>query len=245
MNKSTARHPEDQIIIDDLFRKLNEQERINDELWNENNSLRKDLKKPKKKFDGYSVRYPENVGVKNGKPYFYKPKAKNEKKCDAVDGDSATVSIPKMKAGARIGHCEYQGPVPDHVDRGRNVSITECPHCSSDLIESFTTRTRIIEGMPVKKPIFAKYTIERRYCSSCTKMVETMFSLVLPRAALFLRTILVIVYMKTVERLSAARVSKLMKDLFALHVTKDECKLHLRNHMEDRRQKFVFMGLRL
>lgn len=71
MNKMPARHPDDQIIIDDLFRKLNEQEKINDELRKENNSLRKELEKLKKEFDDYKVRHPENAGIKNGKPYFY------------------------------------------------------------------------------------------------------------------------------------------------------------------------------
>ena len=207
---------------DDLFRKLNEQEKINDELRKENNSLRKDLEKLKREFEDYKVRHPENVGIKNGKPYFYKPEAKSEQKCDTADSDSATASIPKKRPGARIGHRGYHRPVPDHVDEDRKVSITQCPHCWSNLSDSFTARTRIIEDIPVIRPTIIRYTIERRYCSKCKKPVEPVIREALPKAALSLRTMLVIAYMKTVERLPAARVSELMRDLFGLHVTEGE-----------------------
>ena len=103
-----ARHPDDQIIIDDLFRKLNEQEKINDELRKENSSLRKDLEKLKKEFDDYKVRHPENVGIKNGKPYFYKPEAKSEQcdpaacRCPEEETRSGKGSqgIPQARAGS-------------------------------------------------------------------------------------------------------------------------------------------------
>ena len=41
----------------------------------------------------------------------------------------------------------YHKPVPDHVDKDRKISITQCPHYWSNLNESFTIRTRIIEDI--------------------------------------------------------------------------------------------------
>jgi hypothetical protein len=52
--------------------------------------------------------------------------------------------------------------------------------------------------------------------------VEPVIEEALPNASLSLRIMLAIAYMKTVERLPAARVSELMIDLFSLHVTKGE-----------------------
>ena len=61
MNKTPARCPDDQKVIDDLSRKIEEQEKIHE-------GLKKDLDKLKKEFNEYKIRHPENVGIKNGKP---------------------------------------------------------------------------------------------------------------------------------------------------------------------------------
>ena len=66
MDKTLSRSLEDQKIIDDLFMKIEEQKKIIEE-------LRKNYEKLKKDFDEYRVRHPENVGIKNGKPYYYMP----------------------------------------------------------------------------------------------------------------------------------------------------------------------------
>ena len=198
-------------IIDDLSKKIEEQEKINEE-------LRKDIEKLKKDFDEYRVRHPENVGIKNGKPYYYMPET-----AAADQNTSEPQSEPKpekKRSGARIGHRGYHRPVPDHVNEERTVSITQCPYCWSDLSDSATTRTRTIEGIPEIKPTVIRYTIERRYCSKCKKLVEPEFKEALPKATLSLRTMLVIAYMKTVERLPAARTSDMMRNIFNLHVTK-------------------------
>ena len=213
MNKTPARCPDDQKVIDDLSRKIEEQEKINE-------GLRKDLDKLKKEFNEYKIRHPENVGIKNGKPYYYKPETAA---ADQNPAEPQSESRPeKKKPGARIGHRGYHRSIPDHVDEERDVTITQCPHCWSNLSEWTTTRTRTIEGIPEIKPTVIRYTIERRYCSRCRKRVEPEIKEALPKATLSLRTMLVIAYMKTVERLPAARVSEMMRDLFSLHVTKGE-----------------------
>ncbi len=213
MNKTPAHCPEDRKTIDDLSRRMDEQEKIIEE-------LHKNYEKLKKEFDEYRIRHPENVGIKNGKPYFIMPDAGIETNSDAVIGTA--VGAPKKKPGARIGHPGYHRSIPNHVDEERNVTITQCPYCWSNLSESATTRTRTIEGIPAIKPTVIRYTIERRYCSRCRKMVEPEIKEALPKATLSLRTMLVIAYMKTVERLPAARTSEMMGDIFSLHVTKGE-----------------------
>ena len=66
MDKTPDRCPDHKKIIDDLSKKIEEQEKIIEE-------LRKNYEKLKKDFDEYRVRHPENVGIKNGKPYYYMP----------------------------------------------------------------------------------------------------------------------------------------------------------------------------
>ncbi|MHB1662417.1 MAG: IS66 family transposase, partial [Thermoplasmataceae archaeon] len=162
-----------------------------------------------------------NVGIKNGKPYFFRHEAKTETNNNAVSVTAITVP-EKKRPGARIGHKGYHRPVPEHVDEERTVTITQCPHCWSNLSESATTRTRMIEDIPKIRPTVTKYTIERRYCLKCRRMVEPVIREALPKATLSLRTMFIIAYMKTVERLPAARTSEMMRDIFGIDVTKGE-----------------------
>jgi hypothetical protein len=55
MNKTPAHCPEDQRIIDKLRKQVGD--------------LNRKLENHRKEFVEYRVRHPENVGVKNGKPY--------------------------------------------------------------------------------------------------------------------------------------------------------------------------------
>ena len=213
MNKTPARCPDDQKVIDDLSRRVDEQEKINE-------GLRKDLEKLKKEFDDYKVRHPENVGIRNGKPYFFRPEA--EQQSNAGNDDPLAAAAPKKRPGARIGHKGYHRSIPDHVDEDRNVTITQCPYCWSELSDPVETRARTIEDIPEIKPTVIRYTIERRYCSKCRRIVEPEIREALPKATLSLRTMFVIAYMKTVERLPAARTSEMMRDIFNLHVTEGE-----------------------
>jgi hypothetical protein len=84
----------------------------------------------------------------------------------------------------------------------------QCPHCWSDLSESFTTRIRITEDITVIKPLSFRYAIERGYRSKCKRIVEPEINDALPNAYFSLRAMLVIVYMKTVERQRSRRFWK-------------------------------------
>lgn len=201
MGKTPAHCPEDQKIIDELRKQVDD--------------LNRKLENLRKEFDEYRVRHPGNVGVKSGKPYEYRSESKQ-----AADGDP--LNTANRRPGARIRNKGYHRPAADHVDGERKISITQCPHCRSDLSESATTRTRIIEDIPVIKPAVIRYAIERRYCLKCKRIVEPEINDALPNAPLSLRAMLVMGYMKTVERLPAARVSGIMNDIFGLSVTEGE-----------------------
>ncbi len=169
MDKTPAHCPDDQKIIDDLSKRIDEQDRIIHE-------LQENYRKIKKEFDEYRVRHPENVGVKNGKSYEYKSESKNASETDPQ-------ATPGKRPGAVKGHRGYHRPVPDHVDEERKVSTTQCPHCRSDLSDPVETRTRIMEDIPVIRPTVIRYTIERRYCPKCKRIVEPEINDALPNAS--------------------------------------------------------------
>ena len=141
-----------------------------------------------------------------------------ENKTDTVDS-APTV---KKKHDARIGHNGYHRPIPDHVDEEKSVHVAQCPDCYSGLSSSVTIRTRIIEDISIIRPHVTRYSIERRYCRKCKRIVEPMIKEALPNASISLRTMFTISYMKTVKRFPAARVCQIMMDLINLHVARCE-----------------------
>ena len=146
-----------------------------------------------------TIRHPGNVGVKNGKAYEYKPEAKKEY-TDRI----------KKKPGAVKGHRGYHRITPDHIDRHVNVTMEQCPDCWNKLDKIVETRKRAIENIPVINPEIIEYNINRYYCTNCKKIFEPHINAALPGAQLSLRTMLIIAYMKTVERLPVRRVSEIM-----------------------------------
>lgn len=108
-------------------------------------------------------------------------------------------TTPKKKPSAVKGHKGYHRAIPYHIYREVTVSITQCPHFLSDLSRTMETRIRIIEDILVIKPVVIRYMIERRYYPKCRNIVEPEIKDALPNAPLSLRSMLVIVYMKTVE----------------------------------------------
>ena len=222
MSKTPVKDSDNNAIIEELKRELQDYKNIiendrevidelkdnNNKLQNENNEIKKDFEKLKKEFDEYRVRHTGNVGVKNGKAYEYKSEIKKE----------STDKI-KKKPGAVKGHKGYHRIAPDHIDKHVNVTMEHCPDCWNKLNKIVETRKRIIENIPVIKPEIIEYNINRYYCDNCKRIVEPSIDSALPGAQLSLRTMLVIAYMKTVERLPVRRVSELMYNIFNIKVT--------------------------
>jgi len=105
------------------------------------------------------------------------------------------------------------------MDRHIDVTMEQCTDCWHELDKVVETRKRIIENIPVIKPEIIEYNINRYYCNNCKRMVEPSIDAALPGAQLSLRTMLVIAFMKTVERLPVRRVSEIMYNIFNIKVT--------------------------
>jgi len=222
MSKTPVKDSDNNAIIEELKRELQDYKNIiendkkvidglkdnNNKLQNEVDELKNGYKKLKKEFDEYKVRHPGNVGVKNGKSYEYRAEIKQE-----------CIDKIKKKPGAVKGHKGYHRIAPDHIDKHVNVTMEQCPDCWNKLDKIVETRKRIIENIPVINPEIMEYNINRYYCNNCRKLVEPHINAALPGAQLSLRTMLVIAYMKTVERLPVRRVSAIMENIFSIKVT--------------------------
>jgi hypothetical protein len=130
LKKIPAETPGDQKVIDDLSEIIEDLRKENSDLRRNYEELHRNYEKQKKEFDDYKVRHPDNVGVKNGKPYFFKPGSST---ADPVEPPRTE----KKKPGARIGHRGYHRTMPDHVDEERRVppshSVLTAGQTSADL----------------------------------------------------------------------------------------------------------------
>jgi len=85
-------------------------------------------------------------------------------------------------------------------------------------------RTRIVEDIPIVKPIVTMYHIPRRYCSKCKKMVEGEVLDALPNARIGLRAMLTAVWMDVVMKGTAVGIPKIFKNFTGLKISTGEVK---------------------
>lgn len=177
--------------------------------------LKREKKNLEEEFKEYKARHPETVGVKHGKPYAIK---------------SNTKSSSKKRRGAVNGHKGTYRHLPDDVDFQVSVKVDKCPQChGTNLSENVQEiRTRIVEDIPSIKPQITKYFIERRYCRSCKKMVESNFSEAFAKCRIGIKAMLTIVYFKNGLRVPINGIRKIMKDVFNFRISEGEICLILK-----------------
>ncbi len=168
-----------------------------------------ELERKAQEFEEYKKRHPETVGVKHGKAYALRTPAEPR----ASGG----------RPGARPGHAPHLRPRPDHVDRRIRLSLDRCPDCHGPhLSEVQETRARLIEDLPEPRVEVAEYTVERRYCRDCRKLVEPSVPGVLPGAQLGLRAMHAIVQMRVQHRMPVEQIPPLLESLYGLKLSEGE-----------------------
>ena len=157
----------------------------------------------------YKKRHPETVGVKFGKAYVLK-----------------TPTEPRVsggKPGARPGHPPRLRSRPDHTDRRIHLPLTQCSGCGGHQLSAVQeTRTRIVEDLPEPRTVVTEYTVERRYCRTCRKLVESSVPGVLPHAQLGLRLMHAIVQLKVRHRVTVEQIPPLLRSLYGVSVSEGE-----------------------
>lgn len=178
-------------------------------LEKKNKELKDELDKLKEEFNEYKRRHPETVGVKNGKPYFFK---------------SSNQSQTPKKPGAKKGHKPYYRQMPQHIDQIRRIPVIMCPECGGSKLSKKVQeiRERTYEDIPVNTPIAIRLQIERRYCRTCKKLVEAPVACVLPGARLSLRVMLIVTWFKIKLRMTEEAIPEVLDKLFGLKISEGE-----------------------
>ncbi len=195
--------------VNELIRENKKMNRQIEKLKRRIEKLKKEKKSIEKEYKEYKARHPTSVGVKNGKPYAFK---------------SNTKSADPKKPGARKGHKRQVRKMPEHIDEIVPIPIETCPHCGgADISEEVQEiRTRVVEDIPVIKPVVTRYEIERRYCRNCKKLVEIPITQALPKARIGIRAMLFATYLKIKLRMPVSSIQKLLMCVFGLALSEGE-----------------------
>jgi hypothetical protein len=168
-----------------------------------------ELGKKAREFEVCKKLHPETVGVKHGKAYALR-----------------TPAEPRPsggKPGARPGHAPHLRPRPDHIDRRIPLRLERRPDCHGRRLSAVQeTHTRLVKDLPEPRVDATEYTIERRYCRDCHRLVESPVPGVLPGAQLGVRAMHAIVQMRVQHRLTVEQTPPLLESLYGLKVNEGE-----------------------
>lgn len=171
------------------------------------------------KFKEYVHRHPKRVGVKSGKAYEIKPETPQDS-----SGINPGESLEKKrKPGGQPGHKGHSRKTPEMVTKTETIDVSICPHCGNhDLSGIQETRTRVVEDVPIPQPVVTEYTIHRRYCKCCRKLVEEPILTALPQAKLGLNVMLVVVWLKIGMRLTEEAIPQILEQLCGIRISEGE-----------------------
>lgn len=170
-------------------------------------------------FSEYQLRHPKHVGVKHGKSYVLQP----DDSSHAVDPLADTPQHIKRKPGGQPGHRGRCRQKATTITKTVTVDVTCCPNCGNDRLSSIQEkRTRVIEDIPVPVADVIEYTLCRRYCSCCKKIVEEPITTALPKARLGLNVMLVVVWLKIGLRLTEEAIPQILDELCGIRISEGE-----------------------
>ncbi|SIM83957.1 IS66 family transposase [Cuniculiplasma divulgatum] len=202
MIKLLAETPGDQDMIDKILRAFDQ--------------LRKRLEDKNRELEEYKKRHPATVGVKNGKTYDIA--VPQDVKPDIMDHENPGKREPGSQEG-HPGHFRIRKKPTESIRI--HLDLKECPECHSPLRRK-GSRSRIIEDIPVIKPDIIEYSMDRLYCTKCHRVYEPEIPDAFPNATLSLRAMITVAYFRIGMRISIENVSRMMKEVFGIHVSEGE-----------------------
>ncbi len=170
-------------------------------------------------FNEYQLRHPKRVGVKNGKSYAIQPEISPIQDNTTTDESKEK----KRKPGGQPGHKGHYRMKAPEITKRECVDVTCCPHCGNDELSRVQgERTRIVEDIRVPVIDSTEYTLLRRYCTCCKKLVEEPITTALPKARLGLNVMLVVVWLKIGMRLTEEAIPQILDQLCGIRISEGE-----------------------
>ena len=131
--------------------------------------------------------------------------------------------------GAPEGHKGYTRHIPERIDCIKELTLKRCPNCGTKLGRTQEIRSRHVTDIKlIYKATTTKYNIQRKYCPTCSKIVEPEVPNVLPYARFGLNLMLLVMYLRLGLRLPGNKICEYFIDLHNLTISEAEIVVILR-----------------
>src|SRR3990167_7401095 len=190
----------------------NKDKKIKD-LEDENEKLKRELKKVKEEFEDIKKEFEE-----------FKSKhaltVSNLRKALKVKANSKKIAKP---IGAPKGHKGYSRPIPERIDKIKELIPKRCSHCNTKLGKTQEIRSRHITDIKLTSKVkTTRFDIHRKYCPKCKKLVEPEVKEALPHARVGLNLMLLVMYLRLGLRLPCNKICEYFMDMFNLKISEGE-----------------------
>lgn len=132
--------------------------------------------------------------------------------------------ISSLKRGAQQGHKGYTRHIPERIDRIIPLHLKKCPDCGNKILgEIQEVRERYITDIRfVAKVTNIKYEIPRKYCRTCTKLVEPQVPQALPHSRFGLNLMLFVMYLRFGLRLPVNKICEFFQTMCGVRLSGGE-----------------------
>lgn len=222
------------IKIKSLQGGLKKQRNNNDKLKEENEDLKKTIKKQEKeKLDIEQENDKLRRQCERYKNLLFKTNKKSSKeKIQTNQTNTKDKKAKKKKRGGQEGHKGKGKKNPKEIDITKRIFTSTCPNCSTNLKRTNSFKEHVVEDIPdfsTIKPDIVKYEMEVQWCPCCKKQINNKPSLVLPNSRYGINTIIYILLQKYEAKSSLSAITFNLKEFFGLTISKGGISGILRN----------------
>jgi len=148
---------------------------------------------------GYSPSTPSGM-----RPVYAKPSSKGRKK----------------RPGRKRGHPGSHRRRPERVERVKEHTLSQCPHCHGSLSELPHPRTRYTEEIVPVPVEVTEHRIHRYWCKQCKRIVEPNIPDALPRSTIGLRSLILSCWQHYGLGIPIEKILQMLNQAFQFTLTK-------------------------
>ena len=120
----------------------------------------------------------------------------------------------------------YMRTIPTKITEHKELLLSSCPDCGTDVGSPVSSRTRIIEDIVFQpEPNVTAWTIHRHWCAACGKQVAGSIPGILPKTRIGPNTLTFVVLSKYRWNQPYEKIQDQLQTCFGLHVSQGEIAL--------------------
>ena len=121
--------------------------------------------------------------------------------------------------GGQQGHKGYGRKKPEKVDQEKEVHLSHCPDCGTQVEQTNTFYERVVEDIPPPQSNIIRYHIQRQWCGCCKKEIRGVPPHTLEGFRVGLNLIILILFQKYKLRVPLRKISESIKEQYGIELT--------------------------